>query len=165
MATAEVLCFAPANSYEGVALVKLKAPTCVADPSNAAGNVKHIVLVVDESGSMECCVGGDRETNRTLAKREVTRICAKVHDLPRIFAESKITSKNDKFFLTIVGFHCTASVVASRVPIVSGCEESKRALEAAAVRARAPRPAGRSTRRGPPPCWHWSWRATWRSRC
>ncbi len=133
VSTAEVLCFAPANDYEGVALVKLKAPTCVADPSNAAGNVKHIVLVVDESGSMECCVGGDRETNRTLAKREVTRICAKAHDLPRIFAESKITSKNDKFFLTIVGFHCTASVVASRVPIVSGCEESKRALEAAAA--------------------------------
>ena len=133
VATAEVLCFAPANTYEGVALVKVKAPTCVADPSSTPGNTKHVVLVVDESGSMESCVGGDRETNRTKAKRESTRICEKLHDLPRIFAESKITSKNDKFFLTIVGFHSTASVVASRVPIVSGCEASKRALDAAAA--------------------------------
>ena len=133
VATAEVLCFAPANAHEGVALVRVKAPTCVADPSNVPGNAKHIVLVVDESGSMQSCVGGDLETNRTKAKREATRICEKLHDLPRIFAESKITSKNDKFFLTIVGFHSTASVVASRVPIVSGCEESKRALDAAAA--------------------------------
>ena len=56
VASAKVLCFAPTSEDECVALVELAGPQCRADVSNAPGKVKHIVAVVDQSGSMGACV-------------------------------------------------------------------------------------------------------------
>lgn len=133
VASAKVLCFAPTSEDECVALVELAGPECRADVSNAPGKVKHIVVVVDESGSMGACVPyGCDKSNRRKACEEVTQVTKKVIDLPRVFAEAKITSTNDTFVLTIIGFHCSAHVVCERVPVVSGCAKSAAALAKAA---------------------------------
>lgn len=132
LASAKVLCYAPTSDTECVALVEACAPKCRADPSDAPGVDKHVVIVCDESGSMESYVKGSSVTCRVTATKQVAVVCERLQSLPRVFSESKICSKNDKFFLSIVGFHSTASVVCSRVPIVPGCDESKRALAAAA---------------------------------
>lgn len=133
MTTGKVLCFAPTSEDECVALVEVAGPQCRADVSDAPGKVKHIVAVVDLSGSMGSCVPyGCDKSNRRKACEEVTQVTKKVIDLPRIFADAKITSKNDTFVLTIIGFHCTAHVVCERVQVVSGCPKSAAALERAA---------------------------------
>lgn len=133
VASAKVLCFAPTSEDECVALVELAGPQCRADVSNAPGKVKHFVVVVDESGSMGACVPyGCAKSNRRKACEEVTLMTKKLIDLPRVFAEAKITSKNDSFVLTIIGFHCSAHVVCERVPVVSGCAKSAAALAQAA---------------------------------
>ena len=66
----------------------------------------------------------------------------KLQDLPRVFAKAGIASKNDTFLLTLIGFHSTAGVVCSRVPVVPGCEESTRALAKAATELLASTDAG-----------------------
>ena len=132
-ASAKVLCFAPTSEDECVALVEIAGPQCRADVSNAPGKVKHVVVIVDESGSMGACVPyGCDKSNRQKACEEVTLLTKKVIDLPRVFAEAKITSTNDTFVLTIIGFHCSAHVVCERVPVVSGCAKSAAALAKAA---------------------------------
>lgn len=134
VASAKVLCFAPTSEDECVALVELAGPQCRADVSNAPGKVKHFVAVVDLSGSMGACMPcGSSKTNRQKACAEVAQLTKKLIDLPRVFTEAKITSKNDTFALTIIGFHCSAHVVCERVPVVSGCAESAAALARAAV--------------------------------
>jgi len=133
VASAKVLCFAPTSEDECVALVELAGPQCRSDVSNAPGKAKHFVVVVDLSGSMGACVPyGCDKSNRRKACEEVTQVTKKVIDLPRVFTEAKITSKNDTFALTIIGFHCSAHVVCERVPVVSGCAKSAAALAKAA---------------------------------
>lgn len=129
VASAKVLCYAPTSEDECVALVELAGPQCRGDVSNAPGKVKHIVVAVDLSGSMGARVPcGCDKSNRRKACEEVALLAKKLPNLPRVFADAKITSKNDAFVLTIIGFHCSAHVVCERVPVVPGCAESAAAL-------------------------------------
>ena len=132
-ASAKVLCYAPVNEDSCVAVVEVAAPQRMPDMANAEGHTKHGVIVVDKSYSMEMRQNGSPDTNRNLAFKEVELMTKKLQDLPRVFAKSGIASKNDTFLLTIIGFHSTAGLVCSRVPVVPGCEESTRALAKAAT--------------------------------
>ena len=141
-ASAKVLCYAPVNEDQCVAVVEATAPQRMPDVANAEGHVKHGVIVVDKSYSMEMCQNGSPDTNRNLAFKEVELMTKKLQDLPRVFAKAGIASKNDTFLLTLIGFHSTAGVVCSRVPVVPGCEESTRALAKAATELLASTDAG-----------------------
>lgn len=141
-ASAKVLCYAPVNDDNCVAVVEVTAPQRMPEMGEAEGKDKHAVVVIDKSYSMEMRQNGSPDTNRKLAFKEVELMTKKLQDLPRVFAKAGIASKNDKFLLTIIGFHSTAGLVCSRVPVVPGCEESTRALAKAAADLHASLDAG-----------------------
>ena len=123
-----VLCFSPTSERHCVALVELSGPLCLPDNSNAKTFTKHLTLCLDVSGSMGGTAKGSLHTNRTLGCAEVKSLCSKLHNLPREFAKANLTGPNDNYVLTVVVFHSRATVMCSRVPIISDSEESKSAL-------------------------------------
>jgi len=130
--TAKVLCFAPTSDEDCVALVEFTASRCRGTVANAPKRVIHVILVVDKSGSMSMHVNGSTKSQRTLACEEVKAVVRNLHNLPAIFRKANILGPRDELVLSIVGFHGTAGLVCTRVPIDSDSAESKRALDQAA---------------------------------
>ena len=130
-ANARVLCWAPTQNDAGVALVEVTAPKTLPDLKNAAGTTKHIIWVVDLSGSMGMRQGNSPHTNRHLACQETKLACEKVLGLPKQFVEAGVASPNDTFLVSIVGFACSAIKICERVPVVTDCATSKAAIDKA----------------------------------